>query len=572
MRKLAIVSILLLALALVSSTVSCAQHEIAPNVLHWTGDETVHTAYGPIKGFEDEAGTWVWKAIPYAKPPAGDLRWKAPQDPDPWNVTRKETEFCSECAQYNIFNSVVGDEDCLYLNIWRPQSEESNLPVFFWIHGGGNSMGTASDEGYNGARIASKSNMVVVTVNYRLGPMGWFARESLRTGEPGDETDDSGNYGTLDLIKALEWVQGNIEAFGGEPDSVTIAGESAGAINVFSLLISPPAQNLFHKAIAQSGFPVSNQVAGGEASARSVITKLLVNDGIAADQAAAETYLDSMTNNEVEAYLRSKTAAELLEGYESSFFGMITFPYIFEDGTVIPDTGFDTFETGTYPGKVPIILGSTKEETKLFLFMDPSFRGKDELYQIVASYSSDLWKAVGVDNVARNLRSHLDQPDVYGYQFLWGAVGDTGESVIPDPWGFKLGASHSLDIPFFFGSDIWNGPMGLLVFTEKNRPGREALSDAMMSYVAQFARTGDPNEPGAGLTEWKPWSNGVDEPKCILLDANEDEAKIVMSTVELTESGVKETMESEVPESLYLEALQFIDKMSERFEIDLTLP
>ena len=572
MRKLAIVSILLLVLALVSSTVSCAQQETAPDALHWTGAETVHTAYGPIKGFEDEAGTWVWKAIPYAKPPVGELRWKAPQDPDPWNVTREETEFCSECTQYNISNSVVGNEDCLYLNIWRPQSNERNLPVYFWIHGGGNSAGSASNEGYNGANIASKSNMVVVTANYRLGPLGWFAHESLRTGEPGNEIDDSGNYGTSDLIKALEWVQGNIEAFGGDLDNITIAGESAGAINVFSLLISALAQDLFHKAIAQSGIPVSNSVADGEASARSVITKLLVSDGIAADQVTAETYLDSMTNDEVEAYLRSKTAAELLEGHKSSFFGMITFPYIFEDGTVIPDTGFDILETGAYPGKVPIILGSTKEETKMFLFMDPSFDGKDELYQIVASYSSDLWKVIGVDNVARNLRSHLDQPDIYVYQFLWGAVGDTGESVIPDPWGFKLGACHSLDIPFFFGSDIWNDPLSLLVFTEKNRPGREALSDAMMAYVARFARTGDPNEPGAGLTEWKPWSNGVDEPKCILLDANEDEATIVMSTVELTESGVKETMESEVPESLYSEALQFIDKISERFGVDLALP
>lgn len=564
MRKLAIVSILLLVLALVSSTVSCAQHETAPDALHWTGAETVHMAYGPVKGFEDEAGTWVWKAIPYAKPPVGELRWKAPQDPDPWNVTREETEFSSECPQYDISGSVIGSEDCLYLNIWRPQSNERNLPVYFWIHGGGNSAGSASNEGYSGANIASKSNMVVVTVNYRLGPLGWFAHSALRSGQRGGELDDSGNYGTLDLIKALTWVQQNIEAFGGHPDSVTIAGESAGAINVYSLLISPLAEGLFDKAVAQSGVPISSSPTDGEESARSVITKLLADDGTAVDQIAAESYLDSMSREEVAAYLRSKTPAELLAGYESLAFSMIAFPFIFEDGTVIPDTGFDALETGTYPNKVPIILGSTQEETKLFLFMDPSFIGKDELYQSVASYTSDLWKAVGVDDVARKLRSHADQPGVYVYQFRWGSGGDVGQSVIPDPWGFKIGASHGMDVPFFFGNDDLFGPLTSLIFTEENHPGREALSNAIMAYVAQFARTGDPNRHGVDLTEWKPWSNGVDEPKCILLDADKEVSNIVMSTLELTESDVKAAVESEVLESLDSESLRFLLRFVER--------
>ena len=433
-------------------------------------------------------------------------------------------------------------------------------------------MGTASSEGYNGANIASRSDMVVVTVNYRLGPLGWFTYAPLRSGEPGQELDDSGNYGTLDLIKALKWVQANIEAFGGNYSNVTIAGESAGAINVFSLLISPLAQNLFHKAIAQSGLPIARSMADGDVSAHAAILKLLVNDGTATDAETAQRYLDALSDAKVEAYLRAKSAAELLKAYDSGYFGMIAFPYIFEDGTVIPNTGYDTFETGTYPNKVPLIMGTTKEESKLFLFLDPTFTGKDEFYQTVASYSSDLWKAVGADSVASELSSHPDQPNVYVYQFLWGAGGDTGTSVIPARWGFRLGACHSLDIPLFFGNDIWNGPLGLLVFTKGNRPGREALSSAMMAYVAQFARTGNPNKPGAGLTEWSPWSNAVDGPKCILFNVRGDVPDIAMSTVELTESGVKARLASEVPEPLYSETLQYVSKMGTRFELELKLP
>lgn len=534
--------------------------EVAP----WLGDPIVETVYGAVKGYEDEANTWVWKAIPYAKPPVGDLRWKAPRDPEPWEGIKEKAEFCSPCTQYDVMGSVtgsdstIGSEDCLYLNIWRPQSDETNLPVYVWIHGGGNSMGTAATPGYYGANLASRSNMVFVSMNYRLGPLGWFTHPALRSGEPGDEADDSGNYGTLDLIKALKWIRDNITAFGGDPGNVTITGESAGGFNVLSLMISPMAENLFHRAMSQSGMKVANPMSIGEESAEQVLLTLLVNDGTAVDMAAAEIYRDGMSDAEVEAYLRSKSAEELFACYEQTGFGMILFPDIFRDGTVIATDGFDTFQTGTYPNKVPIILGSTKEELKMFLFMDPSFTGKDELYQIVASYGSDFWKASGVDDVARELTSHEDQPGVYVYQFLWGAGGDVGESPIPDPWGFKLGACHSLDIPFFLGNDDFNGLMTSWVFTEENRPGREALSDAMMAYVARFARTGDPDKPWGDLPEWKPWTDGVDQPKCMLFDADGDVADIAMSTMELTISGVIETVQSEVPEPLYSEALEYL--------------
>jgi para-nitrobenzyl esterase len=547
-RKQASVLLLpLLFMALLLSTVGGCQRSTEQSLSAWTGDAKVRTLYGKVEGKAKGEDALVWKGIPYAEPPVEDLRWKAPRDPAPWKGTRKAYDFGSECTQYDLTGSVKGSEDCLYLNIWRPQSDQADLPVYFWIHGGGNSMGAASEKGYDGANLAGKCNMVVVTVNYRLGPLGWFTCEALRSDEPGAQLDNSGNYGTLDLIKALTWVKDNIAAFGGDPGKVTVAGESAGAINIFSLLISPQAAGLFHGAIAQSGMPIALPVAAGEESAREVILKLLVADETASDNVAAQAHLDRMSDDDVSAYLRSKPPDKLLGAYEATGFGMISFPFIFEDGTVIPEAGFDVLETGNYPNKVPIIIGSNKEETKIFLaFANSALSDNEALYQKVASVTSDLWKARGVDEMARKLRSQADQPAVYAYQFLWGAADASGSSVIPSPWGFKLGACHAMDVPFFFGNWNFFDVLSGAVFNEQNRPGREALSNDMQVYVAQFVRTGDPSPDGSGLVEWTPWSNAAGGPKCILLNADLNTANIAMSTVEVTEGDVVARIDAEV--------------------------
>ena len=217
------------------------------------------TECGYVRGIVTGADTRAWLGIPYAEPPVGELRWTSPQDLQPWDGILIADEFCSGCTQYggyftymdpNTYGELVGSEDCLCLNIWRPATEEDDLPVFFWIHGGGNSIGEAGLGVYDGANMAHNSNVIVVTVNYRLGPFGWFNHSALRTG---DALDDSGNFGTLDVIKALEWVSKNISHFGGNPDNVTIAGQSAGGYNVLSLMLSPLAEGLFHRAVVQSG-------------------------------------------------------------------------------------------------------------------------------------------------------------------------------------------------------------------------------------------------------------------------------------------------------------------------------
>ena len=173
----------------------------------WRNEATVQTKYGLVAGYSDK-NIWCWKGIPYASPPVEELRWKAPRDPIPWLGTRKTRKFGNSASQVAPILGSIGSEDCLYLNIWRPKSSETELPVYLYIHGGGNSIGSAATSQYYGNAVAEKSNLLYVSVNYRIGPMGWFIHPAV-TGS-GSPEDQSGNFGTLDLIKSLEWIRENI--------------------------------------------------------------------------------------------------------------------------------------------------------------------------------------------------------------------------------------------------------------------------------------------------------------------------------------------------------------------------
>ncbi|MCZ6855802.1 MAG: carboxylesterase family protein, partial [Gammaproteobacteria bacterium] len=210
---------------------------------------------GEIVGYVEDNGSSAWLGIPFAQPPVGNLRGKAPRAPETWQGVRESLSFGSACAQRSMVGGedgpvVSGSEDCLYLNVWEPADAEPNRPVMVWIHGGGNHIGEAGTVIYNGSNLASTHDVVVVTVNYRLGPLGWLTHPGLRDGDP---ADDSGNYGTLDIVRALAWVQANITRFHGDVNNVTIFGESAGGFNVLTMMVSPLATGLYHKAIVESG-------------------------------------------------------------------------------------------------------------------------------------------------------------------------------------------------------------------------------------------------------------------------------------------------------------------------------
>jgi len=564
MRRPALFPPLALLLLSAALLVSCAgtPPDIPPyEPGHWDGSPVVQTRFGVVRGEEDSDQTWVWKAIPFAQPPVGELRWRAPRDPAPWAGVRAQGSFNGGCTQYSpvVRGSVHGSEDCLYLNVWRPRTGDTGLPVYVWIHGGGNSIGSSTMvPDYYGNRLASLSRMVFVSVNYRLGPFGWFTHPALRDGASAE--DASGNYGTLDIIQSLKWIRDNIEAFGGDPRCVTISGESAGAFDVLSMMISPPARGLFHRAISQSGYARTHAVDEADGKADATLRQLIVADGKARSLDDAGLAAARMSPAEVRAYLRSKSDRQIMRCYGSWMMGMTDNADLIRDGVVLPSAGFDVLSTGEYPGKVPLIVGTNKEEVKLFQFFSGVIPWRSELYAAAAKYSSELWKADSVDEISRRLASRPDQPPVYAYQFAWGSPDVSGKSPMPGNWGRRLGAFHSLEIPFFLGTDTVNGVMQVLLFSGRNAPGRKALSAAIMDYTTRFARTGDPNRPGSGLPAWDPWTPGAGAPKYLVLDATSEEPVIAMSTVELTTDGVRASVETDLPEPLRTQVREHLEK------------
>jgi len=416
-----------------------------------------------------------------------------------------------------------GSEDCLYLNIWRPRNGETGLPVYVFIHGGGNSIGSGTSKDYWGHAMAGKSNLVYVTVNFRLGVMGWFRHPAV-TGS-GSPSDRSGNFGTLDLIRSLEWLRDNIAAFGGDPGNITIAGESGGAMDVLSLITSPLARGLFHKAVVESGLAITRTKEESETQSARLLSGLLISDGIAPDTAGAQRYITGMSPTDIDRYFRSKSPAELMKNVPTMVGGMADWPAILADGYVLPEEGYGVFTSGNQASRVPLLIGVNKDEMKLFRFLlkDPA-PGSPE-YELLSEYQSLLWRAGGLDTIAVAITSHPSSPPVYAYRFDWGSPDSAGVSVLPGRMGKVIGASHYAEIPFFLGMQL--NQLSLLTgrtYTRANKPGREKLTELCMAYLANFSRTGNPN--GMNLPEWKPWNPLPGEHKVIVLDAGLNDLKI----------------------------------------------
>jgi para-nitrobenzyl esterase len=505
------------------------------------------TAQGDVVGTVGTYGSHVWRGIPHAKPPVGDLRWRAPQPPESWTGTREAIAAGNHCPQFaSTFGgvpgtpgSIVGDEDCLFLNIYAPQlspdavpSGDARMPVLFWIHGGGNVIGTSAF--YDGGNLAQTHDVVVVTINYRIGPLGWFRHASLRDGDT-SAADQSGNYGTLDMIRAHEWVRDNVAAFGGDPGNVTIFGESAGGTDVFSLLVSPPAAGLFHRAISQSGstyFADTQQAeaftedGGFTGSSNEALLAQLQANGSAPDRAAAKAKLAEMSPAETAAFLRGLSATDLLSVYASDADeGLIEVATVFREGEVIPnEPAIERFASADTWNVVPVIAGTNRDENKLFMYGNPDYvtnwlgfipRLKDEEgFNLEAKYRSLMWKATGSDEPATAMRASSDA--VWSYRFDWDEEG----SVLGADLSVMLGASHGFEIPFVFGHfDL--GDAGAFLFDDDNLAGRQELSSRMMSYWVQFAATGDPGRGLDGsLPLWKTWDLAEGGDRFILFDTD----------------------------------------------------
>lgn len=494
---------------------------------------------GRVVGTSATHGGHQWLGIPYARPPVNDRRWRAPEAASNWEDTKPVLAHAPPCAQPASplggipdveEGTPVGRENCLKLDVYAPAfapeeipTGDERLPVMVWIHGGGNVVGRTAQ--YDPSQLATDQNVIVVAVQYRLGPLGWFRHPSLR-GPRTTAEDASGNYALLDLIQSLKWVRTNIDHFGGNPDRVTVFGESAGGRNVFNLMFSPKAEGLFQRAIVQSGAlhitdpeEAENFTdnGGDPQSSNEILVRLLIRDNRADDRGKARELLESMSPDATANYLRQQSAADLIAAYDPSPLGLpIDPPRVFGDGIVLPDTDPLSLlrDTENY-NDVPLILGSNRDETRLFLSQDPDWVHRflwlipqvrePELYYPVAEYTSNLWKAHAVDEPASVLHSSQG-PSVYGYRFDW----DEFPTVLGTDLSKILGSPHAFEIPFVLGDFSFGGERASYFFTEQNRAGRVELSRKMRTYWAQFARTGNPNPPGSQLPRWSPWDPATD--------------------------------------------------------------
>ncbi len=558
-------------------------------------------ADGKIVGFDHPAGGHAWLGIPYAAPPVGELRWRMPQPVEPWQGVREALETGPMCVQKSSSLSgaaedaeivPVGQEDCLYLNVWAPRflaeelpSGKKALPVMLWIHGGGNSLGHSGNS--DAARLAQRHGLVVVMINYRLGPFGWFRHPALGpeglTGvdagtpgaglattdagvpselapkESGRLAEASGNFGTLDMIFALRWVQRNIRAFGGDPGRVTVFGESAGGGNTQVLMLSPLARGLFHRAIVQSGglqlvrphrgdAYSDESPAGAAFSGPEVVNRLLVEDGKAVDRDAAKAMQQGMSREALREYLRGKEAYALLSVYTEGFGPMIRFPRHFADGHVLPDDEVparELFRDPTRYNAVPVILGTNLDEQKFFMVRDPGYverrlgifpRIKDKTtYMAYAAYLSDAWKVRGADDLARVMTAGGHKA-VHVYRFDW----DEQASVMGFDLSEALGAAHGMEIAFVFGHFGGGSMNAAYLYDEARLPARDALSGSMMSYWAEHAHHGS---PGSGREqEQVPWTRwGEDGNRMLILDT-QDGGGIRMSPEEMSFGILKQRL------------------------------
>lgn len=444
-----------------------------------------------------EDGVAVYRGIPFALPPMGDRRWKPPQAFPDWEGERTAAAFGAACPQpasrpgsiYHTDSLRTTSEDCLTLNVWTPEGARG-APVFVWIHGGSLITGSGTLPMYDGAALARETGLVVVTINYRLGVLGYLAHPELSAES---DMNVSGNYGLMDQIEALRWIERNIEAFGGDPDNVTVAGESAGALSVMLLMSSPKAEGLFDKAIAQSAYMVSMAPLRGAA-----------NGHPSAEEAGLE-YTERMGVDGIEA-LRAIPADVLIE--QTSKVGFVPFGII--DGVYLTAQMPDTFDR-RLQAKVPVLAGFNEGEIRSLRFLLPPVLNNSADYEAAIRVGYEdladrFLKLYPSDSIEASMLA-TTRDAMYGWTAERLAASQTAagqasyfylfDHSYPNADRLGLRAFHAAEIPYMFGTlDSITAPWP----EPPHNSDERSLSTAMMQYWASFARTGQPVADGA--PEW----------------------------------------------------------------------
>jgi para-nitrobenzyl esterase len=510
-----VVSLLVLAPAMIAHAVNPLK--LKPN-LHKdkTNSIKVKTDKGDVEGaYTADHQVIAFKGIPYAAPPVGDLRWQPPQPAEKWKRTLSAKDFGSHCMQSDSYDDMTfhdpgPSEDCLTLNVWAPaKAKRGSLPVMVWIYGGGFVAGSTSENRQDGQFLAHR-NVIIVSMNYRLGIFGFFAHPELTAESPNHA---SGNYGLLDQTAALKWVNANIASFGGDPSNVTIFGESAGSFSVSAQMASPLARGLFSKAIGESGAAFSG--ASLPTESRAVLEPRNV------------AFAQTAYNTSRLADLRKLSADEILRGATAKTTPRPPRFGISVDGYFLPDSVPNIYASG-HQAHVPLLAGWNADEARgeVIQAKTPttveSFtasartRFGDKADDFLALYpaSSDAEATLSAGDLAsdrfiafstwRWLEAHVatGQSPVYRYRLDLGSPGDKFHPAI-------LGAFHSDDIEYVFGT--LDSRLGTTL-----RPEDRKLSDQIGAYWTNFARTGDPNN--TGLPTW-PTYNAKDGWQVMHLDA-----------------------------------------------------
>ncbi|RCW16410.1 carboxylesterase [Streptococcus gallolyticus] len=483
---------------------------------------------GDIKGKKDtDNDVLEWLGIPYA---TAD-RWQAPENVTKWSGTFDATEYGDVAIQL-ANGAVTGSEDALNLDVVRPDSEEADLPVIVYLHGGNNQTGSSQE--IKGSSFVNDINAVYVSVNYRLGALGFNPLEALKTGT---NEENSGNYSLLDIATALDWVEKNIETFGGDKDNVTLAGFSAGGRDVMATLISPLFEGKYDKAISFSGGMTLSDEAESQDIFATAIAPLVVEDGVKPTEEAAKAWL--LTKGaDVEDYLKGISAERLASLMGNAAIRMSVFPHLYKDGTVIPEEGFDT---ETY-NDVPLMLVTGKNEFSLFAAYDNRFASdftSGELFAdeeklaeftYVKRYGGQLYRLANGVESARTISDKYSS-DIYIGEI---AYGDNSE-VTPD-LARTFGAFHGIFEPMLQIPSNYATIIGDAFETE----GTATMSADFKAYLKHFLASGNPNADG--LTEWEAWTSAN---QVLSIDASTDSAQIKSSADTDTASDILEAMSAD---------------------------
>jgi para-nitrobenzyl esterase len=469
-----------------------------------TSCPTIDTANGPVEG-AISGGTCTYQGIPYAAPPTGGNRWKPPQPAASW-TTPRPSAAASGCPQTaSDFGTASSDEDCLYLNVWAPTAAPKGpRPVMVFVHGGSFLYGSGTFSLYDGTKLADATGNIVVTLNYRLGALGFLSNAALRAEDPSFAT--AGDYGILDQIAAFEWVKANAAAFGGAPSNVTLFGESAGGTSMFIHLVAPKSKGLFENVIIESGAAVMGNVAIPQATA----------DALGGDFATAMGCTDAST---LLTCLRATTVASILAAEPTSDDTSSWWPVT--DGVVIPVEPMTTFAAGTFT-KVPTLVGNNANEGTLFLYQSPPTDDASYLALANAGWPGQGSAIVAEYPVASYAGSYFQAAaDVYTdgvflcpTRKIARAIATSGtptfrydfEHAITFPIP-NLGAFHGSELMFVFGNKL----AGLVSLQTDELP----LSNDMMGYWGSMAAHGDPNTSSTSSFTWPPYQLTT-EPEIVL--------------------------------------------------------